>query len=102
MQAAASPSAGAEPASDLLLLLCRQRGDRAVRWSKAVEELEMLQVSVCEGRREESRAELSISQRHCLGNKARLSSSVRAKQAVLLAGVTAACVEGSGVGASFL
>lgn len=48
----------------------------------------MLQVSVCEGKWEESRAELSISQRHCLGNKARLSSSVWAKQAVLLAGVT--------------
>lgn len=57
----------------------------------------MLQVSVCNGRQEEGRAELNISQRRCLGNKSRLSSSAQAKQAVLLAGVTAAWIEGSGV-----
>lgn len=61
MQVAASPSASAESASNLLLLLCWWRADPALRWSKAVEELEMLQVSVHEGRQEESRAELSIS-----------------------------------------
>lgn len=47
-----------------------------MEWSKAVEELEMLQVSMCEGEQEENRAKLSIFQHHCLGNKARLRSSV--------------------------
>lgn len=39
----------------------------------------MLQVSVCEGRQEESREQSVTAWRHCLGTKARLSRSVWAK-----------------------
>lgn len=50
-----------------------------MEWFKAVEELEMLQVFMCEKGWEERRAKLSIFQHHCLGNKAKLSSSIWAK-----------------------
>lgn len=101
MQAAASPLAGAESASAAPALSV-ERGlscEVVQSWGGAGD---ASGVRVREGRQEESGAELSISQHHCLGNKARLRSSVQAKQAVLLAGVTAAWIEGSGLGALFL